>query len=456
MEPQNHFAKMTQPEAPPPFSSIPYDPIDQLRVWRGVERLTADQLKGLRVLVRPDLNVPMENATIKDPARAKAALATINHITQNGGVAVVASHLGRPLGQFKAEFSLKPLASWFEKALKQKVTFIPEGASGTAEKHITKAANGSVILLENLRFHKGEEAGDLGFAKRLALGCDLYVNDAFSVAHRNHASIALMPKLLPPYAGFQMAQELTALEGSLDDPERPALGICGGAKITDKLDTLVYFVRRMDYLLVGGAMANTIMALCGMNVGGSVYEHTARQAVLRVIRTAIAAQCEVVLPIDGAVATVDKNGKIATAKQPLTKELRDITPEEQIFDIGPKSVQQFAKYIKKAKTILWNGPLGYFEKPPFNQGTDAVAELVAAKTSPKCLTVAGGGDTAFALGKYANQLSHVSLAGGAFLSWFSDVPLAGVQALKVWAPDSGPFSDPKHFQPDPPNEKPNP
>jgi len=413
--------------------------MDQLRVWRSVERLTPEILKGARVLVRPDLNVPMKNGVITDSSRAKASLDTIQHVTKNGGVAVVASHLGRPLGQYKAEFSLKPVAEWFKKTLKQEVFFVTEGAGYAAEKIIQQAPNGSVVLLENLRFHKGEEANEQDFAKRLALGCDAYVNDAFSVAHRSHASIALMPEILPSYAGFQMAKELAALEAALDNPDRPAIGICGGAKITDKLDTLVYFVRRMDYLLVGGAMANTIMALCRMNVGGSSYEETARKAVLRLIRTALAAQCIIVLPVDGMVAT-------SPTSKASAKDLKQIAPNEHIFDIGPKSVALFSKHLKKAKTILWNGPLGYFEKPPFNNGTTAMAEAVAARTSSKCLTVVGGGDTVAALGKHSKNMSHVSLAGGAFLSWFSDVPLVGVKALRVWPPEKGPFSDPKHFE----------
>lgn len=422
---------MSQPlPQPPPMSDIPWDPIDRMRVWRPLNRLP---MKGRRIFVRSDLNLPMNGSEIADASRAEAAAATIKEVINGGGVAVVASHLGRPAGKPNMSLSLKPIAVWLQKALGKEVTFCPQGGGGEAEKTILAAPMGSVVVLENLRFDKGEEAADQAYAARLALGCDAYVGDAFSVAHRNHASVAVLPTLLPPYAGRLMEKEVAALEKALDEPDRPAVGICGGKKVADKLETLVYFVRRMDYLLVGGAMANTMLALCGENVGGSIYEHDARQLVLRIIRTALAADCEIILPEDGIVATSP------TAKSRAAV-LKQIGQDEQIFDIGPKTVTLYKKYINKAKTVLWNGPVGFFEQKPFATATDALAAHIATRTKGgECVSVAGGGDTAAALVGKGKGFTHISLAGGAFLSWFGDAPLPGVQALRRWPPDGGYF-----------------
>ena len=423
---------MIRPLPRQPLSAIPadtpHDPTNRPRAWRSLDELP---MGGRRIFVRSDLNLPMRGGEIADASRAEAALATIEEITEKGGVAVVGSHLGRPSGKSAADLSLKPVARWLRRAMGRKVGFCPEEPGTETEKAILAAEMGSVILLENLRFDKGEETADEAFAARLALGCDAFVGDAFSAAHRNHASVAILPTLLPPYAGRLMEKELSALEAALDNPARPAVGICGGKKVGDKLDILVRLVHRMDYLLIGGAMANTMLALCGENVGGSFYEHLARQSVLRVIRTALANRCEVILPRDGVVAATPASKTRAAL-------LGQIGDRERIFDIGPQTVALYKDYITKAKTVLWNGPVGFFEQKPFNEGSEALAAYIAARTrAKKCISVAGGGDTAAAIAIAGSGFTHISLAGGAFLAWFGNAPLPGVRALRHRPPPAG-------------------
>lgn len=392
------------------FTLSQFNPLEKLRA------------KGRRVFIRSDLNLPMRDGEIADSTRAKAALPTIRYVIKNGGVAVVASHLGRPGGTAEQGLSLRPIHRWLETALTEKVTFCPHKVGTQTEKAILQADPGEVVLLENLRFDKGEEAADPGYARRLAAGCDAYVGDAFSVAHRGHGSVAILPELLDSYIGKLMASEVAAL-AALENPKRPSVALCGGKKVSDKLETLVGLARRMDYLLVGGAMANTMLALLGENVGGSVYERRARQAVLAVVRSALADDCRLILPTDGMAAASPTAAAFALP-------LKRVGTDQHIFDIGPLTVKAYKKHLAKARTILWNGPMGFFEQPPFNRGTEALAAFMAERSrNGECMTVIGGGDTVAAC-KGIEGFSHVCLGGGAFLSWAGGKPLPGLEALR--------------------------
>ncbi|MFH3481272.1 phosphoglycerate kinase [Xanthobacter variabilis] len=383
-----------------------------------------------RVLVRVDLNVPMESGRVTDDTRIKAILPTIRAITQKGGKAVLLSHFGRPKGRDESQ-SLAPLAKALEAQLGHSVAFASDCVGEEAANAISRLASGDVIVLENTRFHAGEEKNAPDFIKALASLGDVYVNDAFSTAHRAHASTAGIASILPAYAGRCMQGELDALTKALEAPERPVLAVVGGAKVSSKLELLGNLVHKVDVLVIAGGMANTFLAAMGHKVGKSLCERDLGDTARAILEEAKKAKCEIVLPVDAVVTTEFK----ANAPHRVV-DVDHVGDDEMILDAGPATVALVKEKLKGVKTVVWNGPFGAFEIAPFDAATVAVAQEVAALTKAgKLLSVAGGGDTVAALNhaKAGCDFSYVSTAGGAFLEWLEGKALPGVEALKPGA-----------------------
>jgi phosphoglycerate kinase len=388
---------------------------------------TLDQLgdlSGKRVLLRSDLNVPMQNGIVTDTTRLEATAPTVKDLLAKGATVLVLAHFDRPKGKIVPEMSLKPVAPAFAKVLGVPVHFVDDCTNVAAAKALPI---GSVAVLENTRFHPGEEKNDPALAKAMAALGDIYVNDAFSAAHRAHASTEAIAKLLPAYAGRSMQRELEALQKALGAPVKPVVAIVGGAKVSSKLDVLTNLVAKVQHLIIGGGMANTFLAARGLNVGKSLCEHDLADTVRNIIDNAEASGCTIHLPYDVVVAKEFK------ANPPTrTVSVTDVADDEMILDAGPAAVEQFGDVLKICRTALWNGPLGAFETPPFDTATVAVARIAAALTQDgSLLSVAGGGDTVSALNHagVAGQFSFVSTAGGAFLEWMEGKALPGVDAL---------------------------
>lgn len=385
-------------------------------------------VRGKTVLVRGDLNVPVEDGNVSDTTRLDRLAPTIDEIADKGGRVVLLSHFGRPKG-VTPEFSLKTIVlPALEEVLERPVAFAGDCIGPTAEAAVKALKDGQILLLENVRFHPEEEKNDPAFAKALAALGDIYVNDAFSTAHRAHASTEGIAHHLPAYAGRLMQAELEALSAALEAPKRPVLAIVGGAKISTKLDLLGNLVARVDTLVLGGGMANTFLAARGVDVGKSLCEHDMAGAVHTILGNAEAAGCEIVLPVDGVVA---REFKADAPHQAVDNSA--IPADAMLLDIGPKSVANLKAMLAETKTVVWNGPLGVFEKRPFDAGTVAVARAAADLTQAgKLLTVAGGGDTVAALAHAGveDRFSYISTAGGAFLEWLEGKDLPGVAALK--------------------------
>jgi phosphoglycerate kinase len=381
-------------------------------------------LTGKRVLLRSDLNVPMQNGVVSDATRLDATAPTVKELLAKGATVLVLAHFDRPKGKRVPEMSLKPVAEAFAKSLAVPVHFIDSCTDAAAAKALPA---GSVALLENTRFEPGEEKNDASLAQAMAALGDIYVNDAFSAAHRAHASTAAIAHILPAYAGRSMQRELDALENALGNPAKPVVAIVGGAKVSSKLDVLTHLVSKVQHLIIGGGMANTFLAARGLNVGKSLCEHDLADTVRNIIDNAEAAGCTIHLPYDVVVAKEFK------ANPPTrTVSVTDVADDEMILDAGPAAVEQFGDVLKICRTALWNGPLGAFETPPFDTATVAVARIAAALTQDgSLLSVAGGGDTVSALNHagVAGSFSFVSTAGGAFLEWMEGKELPGVQAL---------------------------
>jgi phosphoglycerate kinase len=386
-------------------------------------------VRGKRVLVRVDLNVPMADGQVADDTRIRAAEPTINEIAGKGGRVVLLAHFGRPKGRVAEEFSLRPVVPALAGVLDRPVTFAADCIGPTAKTAVAAMPDGGVLLLENTRFHAGEEKDDPAFADQLAELGDLYVNDAFSAAHRAHASTEAIAQRVPAFAGRSMQAELQALGAALGQPQRPVVAIVGGAKVSTKIDLLENLVARVDALVIGGGMANTFLLARGVAVGNSLAEPALADTVKRILAAAEAARCAVVLPDDVVVAAELKSGI------PSSTVSSDAVPaDDMILDVGPSTVAVVNDWIDKAATLVWNGPLGAFETPPFDAATLAVARHAAARTaSGSLLSVAGGGDTVAALHRagVADQFSFVSTAGGAFLEWMEGKTLPGVAALLV-------------------------
>jgi len=391
---------------------------------------TLDQadVRGKRVLVRVDLNVPMENGRITDATRIERILPTLQEISDKGGKVILLAHFGRPKGRDPKE-SLRPVAEAVGQHLKKPVAFAEDCVGDAAEKAVAALKDGDILLLENTRFHAGEEKNDPAFVKQLSALGDLYVNDAFSAAHRAHASTEGLAHALPSYAGRTMQAELEALTKGLEAPARPLVAIVGGAKVSSKIDLLENLVKKVDALVIGGGMANTFLHAMGLGIGKSLAEKDLADTALRILEKARETNCAIILPVDGVCAYEFKAGAYNHAYG------IDAIPDDQmILDVGSQSVERINSAINDAKTLVWNGPLGAFEITPFDQGTVAAARHAAERTKAgKLVSVAGGGDTVSALNHagVADDFSYVSTAGGAFLEWLEGKPLPGVDALKA-------------------------
>ncbi len=386
-------------------------------------------LKDRRVVLRADLNVPMQDGRVGDATRIRAAARTIRDLLDGGASVMVLSHFDRPKGKVVPSMSLEPLAAALEAEIGRPVRFVATDWRDDAPgKAAAEAKSGDVLLFENTRFHPGEEDNDEGFARVLASLGDLYVNDAFSAAHRAHASTEGVARHLTAAAGRTMEAELTALEKALGAPERPVIAIVGGAKVSTKLDLLGNLSAKVDQLVIGGGMANTFLAAAGHPVGKSLCEHDKLETARQVVEQAKAQGCEVVLPVDVVAAKAFE----ANAAHRVAG-LDDVADDEMILDIGPATVDALKARLDVAKTVVWNGPFGAFELVPFDVGTKAVANHVATLTKGgRVLSVAGGGDTVAALNQagVAEDFSFISTAGGAFLEWLEGKALPGVEALR--------------------------
>ncbi len=385
-------------------------------------------IAGKRVLVRVDLNVPVKDGVVTDATRIERVAPTIRELSEKGAKVILLAHFGRPKGEPVADMSLKTIATAVEDVLDQRVHFGADCIGDKATNAIADMSNGDVLLLENTRFHKGEEKNEAEFVKALAANGDIYVNDAFSAAHRAHASTEGLAHHLPAYAGRTMQAELEALEKGLGQPKRPVVAIVGGAKVSTKIDLLQNLVTKVDALVIGGGMANTFIAAKGINVGKSLCEHDLADTARAIIAAADKAGCAIVLPEDGVIAREFKAG----ADNEVV-DINAIPADAMVLDVGPKSIAAVNAWISKAETLVWNGPLGAFEIAPFDKATVAVAKHAAARTRQGSLvSVAGGGDTVAALNhaEVADDFSYVSTAGGAFLEWMEGKPLPGVDILK--------------------------
>jgi phosphoglycerate kinase len=386
-------------------------------------------VKGKRALVRVDFNVPMQDGAVADDTRLRAALPTIAALRTGGAKVILLAHFDRPKGKRVESMSLRPVVAPLAALIGAPVAFADDCVGATAQAAVAALSDGDVLLLENLRFHAGEEANDPAFAADLARNGDLYVNDAFSAAHRAHASTEGLAHLLPAYAGEAMRRELEALEAALGNPKRPVLGIVGGSKVSTKLDLLKNLIQKLDALAIGGGMANTFLFAQGHDVAASFCEKDLADTAREIMELAKASRCELLLPIDVVVAERMEAGVASR-----TCALDALAAPERILDAGPASVAKLLATMDASKTLIWNGPLGVFEIPPFDAATTAAARHAASLTkSGALIAVAGGGDTVAALhhAGVADDFTFVSTAGGAFLEWMEGKTLPGVAALQA-------------------------
>ena len=384
-------------------------------------------LKGLRVLVRADLNVPMQDGKVSDATRIERVAPTLKELASQGARVIVLSHFGRPKGKPETKYSLKPVADALAAFVGVEVGFAEDCIGEKAAKACDSMKPGTVLILENTRFHEGEENNDPDFAKALAENGNVYVNDAFSCAHRAHASTEGITYFLPSYAGRAMEAELSALDAALGNPKRPVVAIVGGAKISTKIALLGNLVKKVDALVIGGGMANTFLAAQGKKVGKSLCEPDLFDTARHIMANARAAKCDIVLPSDVVVAKELKAG----TETHITS-VDDVPEDQMILDVGPDTLAHLAGRFETANTVVWNGPLGAFEVPPFGKGTTEAARIVAMRSKQgELVSVAGGGDTVAALNEAgaADDFTYVSAAGGAFLEWMEGVELPGVAAL---------------------------
>lgn len=392
--------------------------------WKEFFKL---DLKNKLILVRVDLNLPLVNGVIQDETRLQSVLPTIQEIIKKGGKVVLCSHFGRPNGEYNKKYSLKPLIEPLSKALNCPIIFSPTCIGPEAEELKNNLKEGQTLLLENLRFHKGEETNNKDFSKDLTLGIDYFVNDAFSCSHRRHSSTVGVTNFLPSFMGTHLEKEIKALEGVLNNPNKPVAAIIGGSKVSTKIDVINFLLKKMDIIIIGGAMANTFVAAKGIDVGKSLFEKECIDLAKELIEKSQNNNCNLILPTDFIVSkNLKKHAEYTTANF-------DSLPHNMMaLDIGPKSIELINKNINNCKTILWNGPLGAFETYPFDKGTNKVASHVSSLTKQKkILSVAGGGDTVSALNnaKVLNDFSYVSTAGGAFLEWLEGKVLPGIEPI---------------------------
>ncbi len=389
----------------------------------------AGSLKGKRVLMRVDLNVPMENGRVTDATRIERVVPTIREVADQGAKVILLAHFGRPKGKREPKDSLEPVVPALGAALGRSVAFAADCVGEAAAQAVAALKDGDVLLLENTRYHPGEEKNDAAFADALAANGDIYVNEAFSAAHRAHASTEGLAHRLPAYAGREMQAELDALTKGLEAPQRPVIALVGGAKVSSKIDLLENLVAKVDMLVIGGGMANTFLHAQGKAVGKSLCEKDLAATATRILAAAEKAGCRIILPVDAVAATEFK------AQAPHETVPVDSVPDaSMILDAGPRSVAEINAAIDGAKTLVWNGPLGAFELAPFDAATVAAAKHAAARTKAgRLVSVAGGGDTVAALNHagVAQAFTYVSTAGGAFLEWLEGKALPGVEALRA-------------------------
>jgi phosphoglycerate kinase len=386
-------------------------------------------VSGKRVLVRVDLNVPVADGKVTDATRIERVAPTILELADKGAKVILLAHFGRPKGGPEPEFSLAPIADAVAEVIGRPVAFAADCVGPVAAEAVARLAPGDILLLENTRFHKGEEKNDPAFAELSAKNGDIFVNDAFSAAHRAHASTEGVARHLPAFAGRTMQAELDALEKGLGNPARPVVAIVGGAKVSSKIDLLMNLVKKVDMLVIGGGMANTFLAARGEDVGKSLCEHDLAPTAKQIMIEAASTNCALVLPVDAVVAREFKAGAATE-----TVDIGSVPADAMILDLGPKTIDAIARAIDRAATLVWNGPLGAFEIEPFDRATVAAARHAAKRTREGGLiSVAGGGDTVAALNHagVADDFTYVSTAGGAFLEWMEGKPLPGVEVLKA-------------------------
>ena len=388
---------------------------------------------GQIVLVRADFNVPLDGVgtdtvSIRDDIRIRRTIPGLQQLLAKGARLVLMSHFGRPKGETVPEMSLAPIAKHLESLLGEAVSFLPNLLAAENVQKVRSDTNARVFLLENLRFHPGEEANDAGFAAVLARLADSYVNDAFSCSHRAHASIAAITDLLPAYAGATLSAELEALSMALEAPKRPVAAVVGGAKISTKLDVLTHLISRTDKLILGGGMANTFLAAQGVDMGASLMEADMISTAQDILEKAASQNCEILLPVDGVASK-----EFAANADTHIVQNGALEPNEMVLDLGPASIAAAEAALSDCKTLVWNGPMGAFEIPPFDMATNALAGAAAKLTaSGQLVSIAGGGDTLAALkaAGVSDEMSYLSLAGGAFLEWLEGKTLPGIAALE--------------------------
>lgn len=383
---------------------------------------------GKKVLVRVDFNVPMAEGRVTDDTRFRAAVPTITELADRGAIVLLLAHFDRPKGERRPDMSLSLITRPLSDVLGRPVMFISDNNGPDAERAVSLLAAGDIAILENTRFEKGEEKNDPALAQAIAKLGDVYVNDAFSAAHRAHVSTEALAHLLPAYAGRSMQAELQALEKALGQPERPVAAVVGGAKVSTKLDVLKHLVEKVDHLIIGGGMANTFLAARGVNVGKSLCEHDLADTALEILERADKANCTVHLPYDVVVAK-----EFRANADNRTVNVHEVAADEMILDVGPAAVEALGDALKTCRTLVWNGPLGAFETPPFDTATVSLAKIAGALTQGGSLvSVAGGGDTVAALNHagVAGEFAFISTAGGAFLEWMEGKELPGVKALE--------------------------
>ena len=392
-----------------------------------IKNIINENVHDKTVLIRADLNIPMSNGKILDHTRVERLIPTINFLKSSGAKIVICSHLGRPKGKYNKDYTLKPLVKILSNILETNIHFSNSCVDQEALdiKKILKA--GEILLLENVRFHEEETKNDLSFAKKLSEGCDIFVNDAFSCSHRAHASLHAITNFLPGYSGVLLDQEIKALTSVLSSPIKPVAALVGGAKISTKINIIQYLITKMDYLIIGGAMANTFLVAQGLDVGKSLFEKDSVSVAKSILNKSKKLNCEIILPIDVVVSKSFEargNTKIVSS---------DMIPLDMMaLDVGPKTIQKIGFIFHNIKTLLWNGPLGAFELEPFGEGTFSLAKTASSlTTSNKLVTVAGGGDTSSALNKagVGDTFTYISSAGGAFLEWLEGIELPAISVL---------------------------
>jgi phosphoglycerate kinase len=382
-------------------------------------------LKGKKVLLRVDLNVPMENGAITETSRIEKIIPTINLLLEKQAKIIIMSHIGRPKGKVVKGMSLKPISEKLSFLLKKEVLFNNDLVNENTRLEINKISNGSIIMLENIRFNEGEETNDIKFSKKISTLGDIYVNDAFSCSHRSHASIEGITKYIPSYFGLQIAEEINALKKITSEIKKPVSLIIGGSKISTKIKIINNLIKKFDNIIIVGGMANTMLNHTGINVGKSICEYGCGPLIKKILENSKKYNCEITIPKDVIVSkSLNGSGK--------EKNINEINENEIILDIGSKTISSIEKIINNSKTVLWNGPAGYFENPNFQNGTKQILELISEKTeNDKIFSVAGGGETVAAINKFKkiNSFTFVSTAGGAFLEHLEGKELPGIKAL---------------------------